>query len=243
MNRPLICMTLSGKTLEENALLAKKYSKKTDVVELRVDCLNEEEQLYVRRFPSMIQQPCLLTIRRDIDGGKFIGSEFSRTTLFGKALAFADQNRAKNFAYVDFEEDYHIPGIQDAAMAFDIRIIRSLHSMTEPVTNLRERAAEMLKTGYEIPKIAFMPNTLKDVTNMFYEGEQMKTDHIFIAMGDMGLPSRVLSSKSNSFFTYTSPEETISNLSGIGQITPDVLNDLYRFRNIDENTALYGITG
>ena len=94
-------------------------------------------------------------------------------------------------------------------MAFGVKIIRSCHNMTEPVTNLCERARAMMKTGLEIPKIAFMPKTLADVTNMFREGESMTEDHIFVAMGDLGLPSRVLSAKANSFLTFVSPEETL----------------------------------
>lgn len=243
MTKPLICMTLTGKTLQENAELAKKYEKKCDIVELRADCLEEDEQLYVRRFPSMVSQPTLLTIRRDVDGGKYTGSEFSRTSLFGRALAFANTDRNRNFAYVDFEEDFVIPGIQDAALAFDVRIIRSVHNMTGPIVNLKERASKMLRTGYEIPKIAFMPKTLNDVLNLFREGEQMKNDHIFIAMGNLGTPSRILSSRSNSYLTYVSPDELMTNLKGIGQLNPNVINDLYRFHSINEETSLYGITG
>lgn len=243
MNHPLICMTLTGKTLKEDAELARKYAKKIDLVELRVDCLNEDEQLSVRNFPSMVEQPVILTIRRDVDGGKFIGSEFSRTTLFGSALAFANQDHSRNFAYVDFEEDYHVPGIEDAAHAFGVRIIRSFHSMTEPVTNLCERARAMMKTGLEIPKIAFMPKSLADVTNMFREGESMTEDHIFVAMGELGFPSRILSAKANSYLTFVSPEETLVNTTGIGHVTPNTVNDLYRFHNINEETSVYGIIG
>ena len=57
MNRPLICMTLTGKTLEEDKKLVKKYEKQIDMVELRVDHLTEDEQLYVKRFPSLINLP------------------------------------------------------------------------------------------------------------------------------------------------------------------------------------------
>ena len=57
MNQPLVCMTLTGKTLEEDLKLVKKYEKYIDIVELRVDHLNEDEQLYARRFPAMIYQP------------------------------------------------------------------------------------------------------------------------------------------------------------------------------------------
>lgn len=244
MNKPLICMTLTGKTLSEDQKLVKKYEKQIDMVELRVDHLNEDEQLYVKRFPSLINLPCLLTIRRDVDGGLFTGGEFSRTSLFGRALAFANPDKSKNFAYVDFEEDYHIPSIQDAAMSFGVRIIRSYHNMTEPVLNLKERCEQMRKTGYEIPKIAFMPHSISDVQNMFKEGDSMtEYEHIFCAMGVEGFPSRVLSTFANSFLTYVSPEEMLANTNNIGHIDPLTLNELYNFRSITRNTKLFGIIG
>ena len=244
MNQPLICMTLTGKTLEENRQLVNKYAKLIDLVELRVDHLTEEEQLFARRFPAMIKMPCILTIRRDIDGGLFSGSEFSRTCLFSRALAFANQDKSKNFAYVDFEEDFHIPSIQDAAMAFGVTIIRSIHSMEEPIYNLRQRCDEMRKTGYEIPKIAFKPKKLSDVSNLFREGSQMTDyEHIFCAMGAEGLPARILATYTNSYLTYTSPEELISNTSGIGHIDPVTLTSLYNFRSITKKTKIFGITG
>ena len=244
MNPPLICMTLTGKTLEEDRQLVAKYTKFIDLVELRVDYLTEEEQLYARRFPSMIHLPCVLTIRRDIDGGLFDGSEFSRTCLFSRALAFANQDKAKNFAYVDFEDNFHIPSIQDAAMAFGVKIIRSIHNMQEPVYNLRERCEQMKKTGYEIPKIAFQPKKLSDVANLFREGAQMTDqEHIFCAMGAEGLPARILAAHTNSYLTYVSPEELSSNTSNLGHIDPVTITNLYNFRKITKKTRLFGITG
>ena len=244
MNHPLICMTLTGSTLEEDMKLVKKYDKQIDLVELRVDYLQEDEQLYVKRFPALISKPCILTIRRVIDGGKFGGSEFSRTNLFGRALAYANPDKTRNFAFVDFEDDYNIPSMQDAAMAFGVRVIRSLHSMDAPILNLKERCLKMLKTGYEIPKIAFQPNTLSDVLNLFTEGMKMtKFEHILCAMGPIGTPSRILSGYTNSFLTYVSPAEMLDNTNTIGHLDPITINDIYNFRNINENTQLFGITG
>lgn len=244
MNQPLVCMTLTGKTLEENLKLVKKYEKYIDIVELRVDHLNEDEQLYARRFPAMIYQPCILTIRRDIDGGQFTGGDFARTNLFARALAFANPDKSKNFAFVDFEDDFHIPSIQDAAMAFGVKIIRSYHNMTDPVLNIRERCDIMRKTGYEIPKIAFMPHSLSDVLNLIKEGERLtQYEHILCAMGPLGFPSRVLACLTNSFLTYVSPQEVLQNTKAIGHIDPVTLNELYRFRSINQDTQLFGITG
>lgn len=244
MNQPLVCMTLTGKTLDENLKLVKKYEKYIDIVELRVDHLNEDEQLYARRFPAMIYQPCILTIRRDIDGGLFNGGDFARTNLFARALAFANPDKSKNFAFVDFEDDFHIPSIQDAAMAFGVKIIRSYHNMTDPVLNIRERCDIMRKTGYEIPKIAFMPHSLSDVLNLIKEGERItQYEHILCAMGPIGFPSRILASYTNSFLTYVSPQEVLENTKAIGHIDPVTINEMYHFHSINQDTKLFGITG
>ncbi len=244
MNQPLICMTLTGKTLEEDVALVKKYGKHIDLVELRVDHLNEDEQLYARRFPAMIYQPCILTIRRDVDGGLFTGGEFSRTNLFGRALAFANPDKAKNFAFVDFEDDYHIPSIQDAALAFGVRIIRSCHNMTDPILNIREKCDLMRKTGFEIPKIAFMPHSLSDVLNLFNEGSKItQYDHILCAMGAEGFPSRILAGYTNSYLTYVSPSEVIEKMKDIGHIDPVTINETYHIKSINSDTKLFGITG
>lgn len=81
MVKPKICLTLTGKTLQEDADFVKKYSKHIDIVELRVDHLSEDEQLNVRKFPSMINIPCILTIRRVEDGGLYNSGELDRKSV------------------------------------------------------------------------------------------------------------------------------------------------------------------
>jgi len=90
-----------------------------DLLELRADFLDEDESLHIRKFPELARMPCILTIRRRVDGGKFVAGEGSRTMLFARAMAFADdQKPERNFQYVDFEEDFHIPSLQGASLAF-----------------------------------------------------------------------------------------------------------------------------
>ncbi|MBR0030994.1 MAG: type I 3-dehydroquinate dehydratase [Treponema sp.] len=242
--RPLVCLCLTGSTIKEDLEIAEKYRSYIDVVELRVDYLEENERLNIRNFPSLVKIPCILTIRRVIDGGKYDEGEGARTTLFARALSFVDRDSAKNFAYVDFEEDFNVQSLVDAAMAFGITIIRSVHDMKNPITNIRERVAKLRKTGYEIPKIAFMPHSLKDVTDFCEEAAKLNnTNQILCAMGKFGLPTRILAVKLNSFLTYTSPKELMENLASIGHIDPIKLCDLYRFRMLDKDTTLFGITG
>ena len=244
MNKTKICLTLTCKTLQENIEIAKKYSQYIDLVELRADYLDEDECLHIRKFPRLLNIPCILTIRRRIAGGQYIGGEAARTMLFARAMAFADQEMSKNFAYVDFEDDFHIPSLQDAAHAFGTRIIRSFHDMNNPVYDIIEKCNSMRKTGFEIPKIAFNPNSLKDVTHLFEVAKDFtEYDHILCAMGDLGLPSRILANKTNSYLTYCSPKETAGNTNSIGHIDPITLTELYRFRKISDRTKIYGITG
>lgn len=244
MERPLMCLTLTGKTLEENVETINRYRKYIDIAELRVDFLNEDERLFVRRFPKMAGLPCVLTIRRRIDGGKYMEGEASRTVLFARALSYADSNPANNFKYIDFEEDFHIPSLQDAALAYGIKIIRSVHDMENPISNIRSRLETLCTTGYEIPKIAFMPHSLDDVTRLFSEADELNgNNHILVAMGNLGVPSRILSAKLKNFLTYSSAAESSGELASLSHLDPVTLNDTYHFSRINEDTKLYGITG
>lgn len=242
--RPLVCLCLTGSTIREDLEIADKYKSYIDLVELRVDFLDENERLNIRDFPSLVKIPCILTIRRVIDGGKYDEGEGARTTLFARALSFVNQDSAKNFAYVDFEEDFNVQSLVDAAMAFGIKIIRSVHDMKNPVKNIRERISKLKRTGYEIPKIAFMPHSLQDVTDFYEEASKLNNNNqILCAMGPFGLPTRILAAKFHSYLTYTSPEELMKNLQGLGHIDPKTLCELYNFRMLDTDTTLFGITG
>ena len=244
MKRPLVCLTLTGSTLSENIAMIECYRKYIDLVELRVDFLEENERLYIRNFPAMAGLPCILTIRRKIDGGKFDEGEAARTVLFARAMAFADQNSNKNFAYVDFEEDFHVPSLQDSAFAFGTRVIRSVHDMKNPITDIVAKVNSLRTTGYEIPKIAFMPKTLSDVTNLFQQAKKLNSsEQILCAMGPLGTPSRILSAKTHSFLTYTSAVEASNSLQMLGHLDPITLHDIYHFQSITEDTDVYGITG
>ena len=242
--RSQVCLCLTGKTIKEDLELLDKYRNYIDIAELRVDQLSNDERLFVRKFPELAGIPCILTIRRTIDGGAYFEGEATRTTLFARALAFADQDVRKNFAYIDLETDFQVPSLQEAAFAFGTRIIRSYHNMTDMETNIAEKIQKMRTTGHEIPKIACMPHSLSDVTKFFKEASQIKnSEHILCLMGSYGLPSRILSNRLNSFLTYTSPVEKIELMKEIGHIDPITLNDVYNFKTIDENTKIYGITG
>ena len=245
MVKSKICLCLTGKTLDEDIRYVNRYRDFIDLVELRADCLTEDQQLKIREFPQMIDVPAILTVRRKSDGGNFSAGEGSRAIIMAKGLAYANLDKTKNFAYIDLEDDFNVPSIEEAARAFGIRIIRSFHNITGPVQHIEFKIQGMSRFNDEIYKIAFKPNSLSDVTRLFKEAEKLeKKDVILIAMGSFGFATRVLSGKLNSFITFTSPSHESGALQAApGQIDPETLCKLYNFRNINEDTKIFAVTG
>lgn len=240
-----ICLVLTASTLKEDLALVELYRSWIDVAELRVDCLAPDERLLFRSFPEQANIPCILTIRRKSDGGMFAEGEGSRIALLARGLAFADTDHRKNFAYIDLEEDLEVPSIEEAARAFGTRIIRSTHNMNGPDIDIRSRVQRLRRTKDEIAKVAFMPRSLTDVTRLFHEAKSCSgEEYILIAMGQYGLPTRILAPVLGSSITYVSSEETIKHSQNpLGHMDPIVINEVYHIRSITEKTRIFGVTG
>ena len=232
---PKICLTLTARTLAEDIALARKYAPLVDLVELRADCLAPSEVDAIGTFPASVPEPALLTVRRKVDGGAFDGADAEREALFAYLASFA---------YVDFESDFDPAVATRAARDAGVRVIRSLHLFNPCSGAVAAKADSLGRSAGEIPKIAFLPSTLADVTALFRTAAALpRRDRIFCAMGPLGTVSRVLAGRARSFLTYVSPKELLSNTAGIGHLDPQRLHDVYAFRNLTDDTRLCGVTG
>jgi len=249
--RPKICLSLTGKTIAEDLEILNKYRNWIDIAELRVDYLTKDERLYVRRFPEKAGIPCILSIRRRIDGGQYMEGEAARTTLFARALAFAEQDVTKNFAYIDLENDFFVPSLHDAALAFGTSVIRSYHCLNSTVKNMANVFESLRYTGYEIPRISCMPHSLAEVTNLLKQAKELRgNNHILSIGGPFGIAPTILSAATNSYLTYTSSIEGADENKSQSILDPKslildpkTLCEIYNFNSIDRNTELYGLTG
>ncbi len=232
---PRICLTLTGKTIEED--LAQLASQRffTDIAELRVDLLDPIERSCVAAFPARAGLPTILTFRRKIDGGAFDGADNVRAEFFRSIIT-----PGCGFAFVDFEDDFRYPDLVSAAHNAGVRIIRSEHRFSGPMPDIAQRLRELRGDTDEIPKLAFMPESLADVAHLF-DATSISDGHprIVCAMGPLGLPSRILASRTHSFLTYAS----VAGLSSIGHLSPYNLVRTYRLRSLPSDAALYGVTG
>jgi 3-dehydroquinate dehydratase/shikimate dehydrogenase len=240
-----ICLCLTGRTLRRNLQVLEKYRKYVDIAELRVDCLDMAEQLAIRPFPEQANIPVILTVRRREDGGNWGEGESARIVLLAKALAFAQTDKRRNFAYVDLEEDVSVPGIEEAARAFGTRIIRSFHNLRGTNADLTAKIRNLRRVGDEIAKASVTPNDLRDVTRLWQAAKDLQNiEKILISMGPLGTCTRILANRIGSYLTFTSvKDEEEFPLAAPGQIDPRELVERYRFRSINDKTDILGITG
>ena len=244
--RPRICLTLTGKTLEEDIGQFRSQRYFADMVELRVDLLRKEERAKAAKFPEMLAKeaswkvPAVLTFRRVCDGGAYKGAEGERAKFFEKVLAAKNAKDAKGgFDYVDFEEGFGGEKLLKLAHAANAKVVRSLHKFNGPVKNLAETLKKLGRSG-DIAKVAFMPRGLDDVAKVFDEMAGVSGGGFIVcAMGAQGLATRVLASRLGSAWTYAS----VGGLDGIGHVTPSELVRDYRFRTVSPSAALFGVTG
>jgi len=239
-----ICLCLTGKTIQRNQEILDKYRKYADIAELRVDCLDSDDCLYIRRFPELAGMPVILTIRRDSDGGHFSGGEGARVKLLARGLAYANDDSRFNFAYVDIEEDLEVPSLEEAARTFGTRIIRSCHNLQGITEDIPAKLKSMQRTGDEIIKLAVSVKDTGDVLKIYRASQSCKSkDKIIICMGHYGIYSRILAEKFGSILTYSSALSEKEAAGAPGQIDIKDLAELYRFQKITNKTKIFGVVG
>ena len=225
--------------------ILERNRKYVDIAELRVDCLDPDERFQIRRFPEMAGLPVILTIRRGIEGGHFVGGEGARITLLAKGLAYAVMDKRRNFAYVDLEADLDVPGLEEAARAFGTRIIRSWHNLKGVDDGLPGILRKLRRVGDELVKAAVTPRSLDDVVKIYRAArETADVDKILLGMGEYSISTRILAEYLGSRITYTSPSGDSDLMqAGPGQLDPRELVQLYRFREITDKTKIFAVTG
>jgi 3-dehydroquinate dehydratase / shikimate dehydrogenase len=245
MSMSKLCLCLTGSTIEQNLAALDRYRGLVDLAELRVDFLLPQERFRIRDFPEKAGIPTILTVRRKQDGGRFEQGEGVRLVIIAKGLSFADPDRHKNFAYVDLEQDFQIPAIQEAARIFGTKVIRSLHCMDGMPADLEKTWAALSASPYEIPKLSVATKSIQDSERLFRFFGPMSRDRerIVSGMGEYGFCTRVLADRTGSLLGYVSAVGAKLEASASGQMDPDAMRSVYRIGEAKPNWAIYGILG
>lgn len=230
-----ICLSLTASTLEENLRLLESRRRFVDMVELRADFLDSSELSSLKRFPRTAGVPVILAIRRRRDGGHWGLGEAERRRLLRLSLA-------GGYDYVDLEQDLEDPDLAGQVNRTGGRVIRSLHDFSAVPDRLAERCRQLPHGPGEIPKMAVMPQSTKELPILVEAFRQLKGEEkILIGMGEHGLFSRILATKLGCFLTYCSVSG--AEAAAPGHLDPRTLVELYRFRRQDQETFICAVIG
>jgi 3-dehydroquinate dehydratase / shikimate dehydrogenase len=194
-----------------------------DLVELRLDGVAD---LDVAAALDGRRLPVIVTCRPAWEGGRFDGSEEERQRILLAALAGGAE-------YVDVEWRAGFTAL--LAHTGGARVVLSSHDFDGVPADLDARVREMRATGAEVVKIAVRAHRLMDGWRLRDVTRDGRT--VAIAMGDSGIPTRLLAVQFGSCWTYG------GDGAAPGQIPVHRMTDEYRFRDVSRSTAVFALVG
>ncbi len=242
MNDGKVCISVCAETADEFVEKIKIAAELADVVEIRFDCLSKSapEDLFseLKKLRDSYGGKLLATFRPRSQGGK-------SNLTDGQRKNFWNNSGVSEFVdWADLEED--IPaddGDELFGKAFGT-IIKSHHNFTESPEDIIETYKKLSTNGDHISKIAVQAESITDslpVWRLLKTSDSKDRRIIPIAMGEAGKWTRILGLAHGSPLTYSSLEE--GNETAPGQISARDLLEVYRVKELDEQTEIYGIIG
>ena len=225
----MICVTIGR---GRHSSLAEEWKQAAeagvDLVELRLDCLRHEPDL--KRILKERPTPMVITIRRGADGGLWRGPEEKRQQLLREAIV-------AGVDYVDLEVDI---AANIRRFGKTKRII-SYHNMKGTPQDLGDTAEQCEKFDPDIVKIAANATSLADASQVLHLATVSRVPMIPIAMGEIGVFTRILGAKFGAPFTFAgfNPERTFAP----GMQPYSVLKRDLAYNRINASTEIFGVLG
>ena len=230
---PAVCIPNVGKTKEEILTLTEQYkSMPMDLMEWRADWFESVENTQaVLDVLSGIREtlgdtPLLFTFRTKKEGGVH-DMDTAAYIALNKAVAAA---KLADLIDVEiFTGDEIVSDLISAIHASGTKVVASNHDFdgTPAKSDIVYRLRKMQDMGADIPKIAVMPKSKKDVLTLLTATEEMASDYadrpiITMSMSGLGSISRLSCEVFGSCLTFGSG----SMASAPGQIGARELKDV-----------------
>jgi len=235
MNNGKICVSVCAETANELIENIKRAEEFSDVIELRFDCLNPKE-IHKASVFLVSPKPLLLTYRPKEQGGKQELTRLQRIAFWNTFVNSVDDKRK---FWIDYEYDLKNK-IQKMSNPVTIK---SFHDFLGIPGNLNE-IYKNLSAENEVAKIAVQADDITDSLAVWKLLERAKKDNkqiVPIAMGEAGRWTRILGLANGAPLTYASLDA--GKETAAGQITAREMIDVYRVKELNEETEIYGIIG
>jgi 3-dehydroquinate dehydratase/shikimate dehydrogenase len=243
-HQPRICISLCEPTVAALEVAIASAVKNSDLIEVRLDCLDPLELEHGANSITKLLQEALcesiLTYRPAEQGGRRVLDDETRQAFWSAAIfsgSFYDVelDLAKRFS------SNESPG----SLPIDwSRTICSHHDFAGVPAQLDQLFERLAETPARVLKIAVQADDATDCLPMFHLLERARTEGremIALAMGPSGLPTRILGPSRGAFLTYASPESGCETAPG--QITARELKEIYRVEKLDRQTQIFGLMG
>jgi len=231
-----LCGVLAAPTARELRRLLALALRETRTAEIRLDWLKNGAER--RAFLKWLKAHCprkaqlIATCRRRVGGGEFAGDA-------GEELYWLMQARAAGCAWCDLEVETlrELPGKSVDGYAVPGKILLSMHDFRK-TPEFPKKLTVPAMGGATAIKVAAMARSLSDSARILRLAHNSH-DVVAIAMGEIGLPARVLALREGSALAYA----PVGTATAPGQIALRDLKTLYRAHELTRATRVFGVIG
>ena len=228
-----ICVSLTEETTARTVERMEQLAGIADLFEIRADLVLDLDLLQILRGKT---QPLLFTALSVSDGGRWDDDDPKRRRVLLEAV-----KRGYDYVDVPFRAEYLEVVNEKAGRG----LVLSYHDVEGTPDDLEELYRKMSDLGADIVKIATRPRSVAEVGHLVAFAREIRqrggTPLIAIAMGPLGLVTRVLAGRYGAPFTFASAATGAE--AAPGQISAALMADLYRVRDVSEATKVYGVLG
>lgn len=208
--RALICVPLSAQDEQELLGQAEKAAAESpDLIEWRADAFfawPEMKKALAALRGRLGDIPLIFTLRHAAEGGARPMQQEERLRIITEIIA-TGQIELVDIELLNGPE--FIAAVREAARQQGVRLILSYHDFTQtpPPEQLRAKLQEAAERGADIAKLAVMPRDNQDVLNLLQvthdaAGEMLGIPLIAIAMGPLGIFTRIVGGQFGSAVTF-----------------------------------------
>jgi 3-dehydroquinate dehydratase/shikimate dehydrogenase len=210
-----------------------RAAAEADLAELRLDYFEEPYDL--ARLLGERACPVVVTLRPRDQGGRSEAAADERLEVLRRAADLGAE-------YVDLEWDAARPEAVAALKAGGARVIVSRHDFERVPEGFEGWCAELAGRGAEVVKMVGMARDVRDCLAVLRAFQRTDRPTIALAMGEAGLPSRVLSLREERcLLTYAALGP--GGGTAPGQPTAAELRGVYHAERLGSGTAVYGLLG
>jgi 3-dehydroquinate dehydratase/shikimate dehydrogenase len=261
-----VCVPVCVRRAGELRASVARASEVADIVELRLDCLDEDQlEPALQQLAGLLiatPRPLIVTLRPAEQGGRHPLDMRQRVRFWQTLFERLRESLTRVHLFADIELDLYESRLgatlREVASQFEaaaklkdepgphngLSLICSHHDFRRTPIKLKTIYERMTRTPARIFKLAVRAGDITEcivVLHLLERARREGREMIAVAMGEAGLLTRVLAPPRGAFLTYGSLDA--AQATAPGQISARELREIYRVHEISAGTLVTGLVG